>query len=72
MNQPPTLKLGSTGSDVERLQSDLSARGYQVKVDGSFGDNTANAVKKFQQDNNLTVDGVVGPQTGRKFGGPPV
>ena len=32
-------------------------------IDGKFGPNTENAVKKFQQDNRLKVDGVVGPQT---------
>ncbi|MBD2775819.1 peptidoglycan-binding domain-containing protein [Iningainema tapete] len=71
MNMPPTLKLGSTGPDVERLQRDLSGRGYTVAVDGNFGENTENAVKKFQQDNGITADGVVGPQTGQKLGGPP-
>ena len=32
-------------------------------IDGKFGPNTENAVKKFQQDNRLKVDGIVGPQT---------
>jgi len=32
-------------------------------VDGRFGTKTEAAVKKLQQDYNLTVDGVVGPQT---------
>jgi len=72
MGMPPTLRLGSTGTDVERLQRDLSAKGYQIgTIDGNFGEHTENAVKAFQKDNNITVDGVVGPQTGMKFGGPP-
>ncbi|NJM70459.1 MAG: peptidoglycan-binding protein [Scytonema sp. RU_4_4] len=68
MSQQPTiLKRGSTGADVQRLQGDLSQLGHQVEVDGIFGEATENAVKKFQQDNNLAVDGIVGPQTGRQL-----
>ncbi|MFH7024160.1 MAG: peptidoglycan-binding protein [Heteroscytonema crispum UTEX LB 1556] len=68
MSQPPILQHGSTGADVERLQRDLSQLGYQLAVDGNFGEATDKAVKKFQQDHNLTVDGIVGPQTGRQLG----
>ncbi|MCC5642604.1 peptidoglycan-binding protein [Nostoc sp. CHAB 5824] len=68
MSQPSLLQRGSTGTDVEHLQGELSQLGYQVGVDGIFGETTENAVKKFQQDNNLTVDGIVGPQTGRQLG----
>ena len=32
-------------------------------IDGKFGPNTENAVKKFQQDNQLKVDGIAGPET---------
>ncbi|NJM70458.1 MAG: peptidoglycan-binding protein [Scytonema sp. RU_4_4] len=66
--QLPILKRGSTGEHVEHLQHDLSLLGYELKIDGIFGPATENAVKKFQQDNNLTVDGIVGPQTGRLIG----
>ena len=65
---PPILQPGTTGTDVERLQRELSQLGYQVEVIGVFNESTENAVKKFQQDNNLTVDGIVGPQTGRQVG----
>ena len=74
MSMPPTLSRGSTGSDVERLQRDLSAKGYQLGpsgVNGEFDEFTENAVKAFQKDNSITVDGVVGPQTGMKLGAPP-
>ncbi len=70
---PQTLSRGMNGSDVERLQKDLSARGYELgpnAVDGNFGEYTENAVKAFQQDNKITVDGVVGPETGSKLGAP--
>lgn len=65
---PPTLQSGATGTDVERLQRDLSQLGYQVAANGKFDESTETAVKKFQQDHNLTVDGIVGPQTGRQLG----
>lgn len=68
MSQPSIVQPSSTGADVERLQRDLSQLGYQVGVNGEFDQATENAVKKFQQDHNLTVDGIVGPQTGRQLG----
>ena len=60
----PVLKAGSTGLPVRRLQSRMSAVGFNTGgVDGRFGAKIEAAVKKLQQDYNLTVDGVVGPQT---------
>ncbi|KAB8330175.1 peptidoglycan-binding protein [Scytonema tolypothrichoides VB-61278] len=73
MGMPPTLSRGSTGDFVQGLQRDLSAKGYldASAVSGTFDEATEEAVKAFQQDNGLTPDGVVGPQTGQKLGGPP-
>ena len=68
MSQMPILQRGISGQNVERLQGDLSRLGYQISVNGVFDEVTENAVKKFQQDHNLTIDGVVGPQTGRQLG----
>ncbi|MBO3458227.1 peptidoglycan-binding protein [Aetokthonos hydrillicola Thurmond2011] len=72
MTQPsPILQRGATGAFVERLQRDLSQLGYEIGpngVNGEFDEYTENAIKKFQQDHNLTVDGVVGPQTGKQLG----
>lgn len=68
MSQPSILQQGVTGKDVERLQGDLSRLGYQIGEAGVFDESTEAAVKKFQQDHNLTVDGIVGPQTGRQLG----
>jgi peptidoglycan hydrolase-like protein with peptidoglycan-binding domain len=59
----PVLKVGSTGLPVRRLQSRMSAVGFDTGVDGRFGAKTEAAVKKLQQQFNLRVDGVVGPQT---------
>lgn len=53
-----TLKIGSKGEDVKKLQSLLG-----VTADGSFGPGTDAAVKKWQLANNLTADGVVGDAT---------
>jgi peptidoglycan hydrolase-like protein with peptidoglycan-binding domain len=60
----PALKIGSTGLPVRRLQSRMSAVGFNTGgVDGRFGAMTEAAVKKLQQDYHLNIDGIVGPQT---------
>ena len=60
----PTLKNGSNGDIVKNLQTQLTALGYSCgPIDGVFGAQTLNAVKKFQADYKLIVDGVVGEQT---------
>ena len=59
-----TLRRGSQGADVAELQAELNARGFDCgAVDGIFGKGTERAVKAFQQDRNLAVDGIVGPST---------
>jgi peptidoglycan hydrolase-like protein with peptidoglycan-binding domain len=65
MNNGPTLQSGSTGADVKRLQRLLVMLKYldYTGIDGSFGAQTENAVKSFQQANGLTADGIAGPQT---------
>ncbi len=62
------LSRGVTGTEVEGLQGDLNRLGYSVSVDGTFNEATEAAVKQFQKDQNLTVDGTVGPETGRALG----
>ncbi len=59
----PTLRKGDRGESVKQLQSKLRDRGYTVAVDGIFGNKTLEAVKAYQADHGLTVDGVVGPKT---------
>jgi peptidoglycan hydrolase-like protein with peptidoglycan-binding domain len=49
--------------DVERLQRALQKAGVEVGVDGLFGAATERAVTRFQRDNALLADGVVGPET---------
>ena len=58
------LRKGVVGNDVKLLQEALIKLGYDPKgIDGSFGPGCEAAVKQFQKDNNLIVDGFVGPQT---------
>lgn len=53
---------------VTQLQKELQAWGYDPNgIDGNFGPGCASAVKKFQQDNGLSVDGSVGPATKAKL-----
>ncbi|MBO5224594.1 MAG: spore cortex-lytic enzyme [Clostridia bacterium] len=55
---------GNTYSNVKAVQQRLSTLGYYTyKVDGIWGWRTSNAVKKFQRDYGLTVDGIVGKNT---------
>ncbi len=49
------------GNDVKKLQRALKNAGYDIYADGVFGPHTYSVVKKFQNDNDLMVDGVVGP-----------
>lgn len=59
-----TLKPGDTGSQVTALQNALTKLGFSPgKADGDYGPSTQFAVEKFQQANDLGVDGVVGPKT---------
>jgi hypothetical protein len=60
---PPTLREGSNGETVKRLQSALNAKGAALKVDGDFGPATKAALKKFQADRGLFQDGICGPQS---------
>lgn len=48
---------------VKWLQNRLNELGYHLKVDGSFWNDTNNAVKSFQKSRGLKVDGYVGANT---------
>ena len=67
-----TLKRGAKGDRVKRLQEDLIKLGYKKYLDpygadGSFGGATEKAVRAFQADHKLAVDGSVGPATQAKI-----
>lgn len=55
-------------AQVVGLQNDLKALGYyKDKIDGKFGSLTFAAVRAFQKDNKLEVDGIVGNQTAKQL-----
>ena len=58
-----TLRLGSRGRGVKRLQ-----RRLRITADGVFGPATKRAVKRFQRRAGLQVDGIAGPRTLRRLG----
>ncbi|MGM0877004.1 MAG: peptidoglycan-binding domain-containing protein [Bacillota bacterium] len=61
---------GDSGAFVRDIQQELIKAGYRLSrygADGEFGEETENAVMKFQRDHNLSVDGLVGPVTLNKL-----
>jgi N-acetyl-anhydromuramyl-L-alanine amidase AmpD len=52
------LRKGDRGLDVKKVQQALD-----IPADGIFGSQTETAVKQFQLEQKLTVDGIVGPNT---------
>ena len=61
-----TLRKGSKGDAVRELQTMLLKLGYDLGpcgIDGDFGKATEAAVRSFQSDHRLAVDGVVGKNT---------
>ena len=64
------LKPGDSGSRVEELQNLLTEQGYfNDEVDGVYNSATSAAVKNFQADNGLTIDGLCGSLTLRTLKG---
>lgn len=58
------LEFGVSGSEVTNLQQQLQNLGYfNANATGYFGPLTKDAVIKFQKDQGLTANGVVGPET---------
>jgi peptidoglycan hydrolase-like protein with peptidoglycan-binding domain len=67
----PRLVRGDQGEAVRLLQQLLIPLGYNVKFDADFGQNTENAVRRFQEDRKdiaQVVDGKVGTLTWRALG----
>ncbi|WP_054028842.1 cell wall hydrolase [Bacillus sp. FJAT-28004] len=64
----PVLKFGSEGQNIPDLQFRLQTTGYyNLPIDKNFGKGTRNAVQRFQKNNGLQSDGVVGPKTWAKL-----
>jgi putative chitinase len=67
------LRLGMSGSEVYDLQSKLQERGFYFETpNGVFDYATDSAVKNFQHESGLTVDGVAGTNTQKALGMSPV
>lgn len=59
-----TLRKGTTGPSVVKMQEALIALGYlEGNADGDFGSGTQSAVIQFQAVNGLSADGIAGKQT---------
>ena len=56
------LQIGDIGDDVKKLQNLL-----QITTDGHFGPATQLAVMKYQAQQGLKTDGIVGPKTWAKL-----
>lgn len=57
-------KMGSTGSEVKRIQQKLAELGfYKGQIDSIYGSRTKQAVTDFQKSVGITADGIAGSQT---------
>ena len=66
----PLVKQGASGGITKLIQEYLIAHGYScgsAGADGIFGSGTAAAVRAYQKDHGLPVDGDVGPKTWASF-----
>lgn len=70
ISKEKSIKNGNSGDVVKEIQQSLLDLKYDIggtEPDGKFGTKTKGAVKKFQKDNGLTDDGIVGPKTAQKI-----
>ena len=66
IHKDTTLRYGSEGPAVKELQTNLIKLKYDcgsAGADGDFGSGTEAAVRAFQKDHGLTIDGIVGTAT---------
>jgi hypothetical protein len=61
------VKIGMRGDIVKWIQYELKQNGYDLKIDGIFGEKTDACVRKFQFKNGLVTDGIVGKLTRAKL-----
>jgi peptidoglycan hydrolase-like protein with peptidoglycan-binding domain len=60
-----TMREGTSGSDVTKLQRYLSRAGFPTTADGAFGPRTARSVRRFESEHDRRVNGVVPPGDAR-------
>lgn len=61
------VQKGASGNITYLIQSMLICKCFDIDNDGMFGEKTKKAVEKFQERNELTVDGIVGKNTFNKL-----
>jgi len=57
------LRKGSSGQEVQAMQSNLQKLGFPIDADGIFGDHTHNSIITLQTIFGYDVDGLAGPAT---------
>ncbi len=64
------FRLGDKGDAIKEIQKKLTAAGYyHFDKDGIFGSRTNEAIKSYQKDNGLLIDGIVGEHTYKHLSG---
>lgn len=68
-SRPALSQVGSSGAEVRAIQEKLKERGlFTVGVTGYYGEQTKNAVLKFQKQQGIQQTGVAGPATLKALG----
>ena len=57
------IREGMTGNSVKWIQYQLNQHGYNLKIDGVFGNKTKAAILELQKKHNIKIDGIVGSET---------
>ena len=65
-------QYGDTGSEIVAIQKKLIAAGYKARETGEYDANTKWAVRLYQKDQGLPVDGILGDATYKKLMGKPM
>jgi hypothetical protein len=60
------LQINMRGDDVRRLQTELNQLGFSLGVNGFFDSMTYLAVRQFQQEHGLEINGIVDEETARR------
>lgn len=65
-----TVRPGHKGDSVKWVQWYLTHNGYSVDIDGIFGNDTEEKTRKFQLNQGIAVDGLVGKDTRARLKNP--